>query len=265
MSGADVEIRRLNAGRGWLWVKQGWQLILRNPLMAVALGLAGALCVILALSLPQIGPIVAMLLMPVMIAGYSRVCRSLEEDEEVELAQLFAGFHTHPARLLTIGSFVMVGMLFASMTMLWIGGDALAQLLQDIQAGGDPQKLANAMWAAGSQIALSLVVGFSLMFLAVLALQYAPMLVFFSDLTAVEALRASLAGSLRNLIPYTVYSLIMQLLAVPLGLLPFGLGLVVWMPLAFTSLYVSYRNIFPFPGELDTPRPSVTETEETQP
>jgi len=76
------------------------------------------------------------------------------------------------------------------------------------------------------------------------------MLVFFNDMQPFAALRASLSGSWRNIIPYTVYSLIMQVVAVALSILPFNIGLIVLLPLGITSLYVSYRNIFPFADEI---------------
>jgi uncharacterized membrane protein len=83
-----------------------------------------------------------------------------------------------------------------------------------------------------------------------MALQFAPMLIYFNGLQPMVALRVSLLGSLSNLVPYILCSLILQLAALVLGLLPFGIGLILLLPLGLTSLFVSYRNIFPFPGEI---------------
>ncbi len=245
-----MKIQKMSAARGWTWVKQGYQLIMRNPLMAISLALIAALVLFVALKLPLFGPLVAVLLMPVIMAGYMRVCRALEEDEEIELTHLFDGFHKHASRLVALGGFTIGGLFGASAVMVMIGGEALTTLLENFQAGNDPQALAQAMWTAGSGVAFSLLVGFTLVCLLMLALQYAPMLVYFNDVKPVAALRASLAGSLRNIIPYIVYSIIMQVVALVLSLLPFNLGMVVLLPLGLTSLYVSYRNIFPFAHEL---------------
>ncbi len=258
-----MDIVRHNAARGWTWVKQGYQLIMRNPLLSITLALAGALVMFIALKVPLFGPLLALMLLPVMIAGYARVCRALEEDEEVELKQLFAGFEKHTARLTALGAYLLLGLLFASMLMIALGGEALRTLLENVNAANDPQMLVDAMWSAGSSVALSLFAGFSLMAVMMLAFQYAPMLVFFNEVTPFAALRASLVGSLRNLVPYTVYTIIMQLVALVLSLLPFKLGLVVLMPLGLTSLYVSYRNIFPFEHELVAPsQPAASETKD---
>jgi len=247
-----MEIKKLNAARGWIWVKQGYQLIMRNPLLSITLALIGALSMFVALKVPLFGPLLAVLMMPVLMAGYMRVCRALEEEEEVELTHLFAGLKKNAARLIALGSFTVLGLLIASAAMMFIGGEALTTLLEDFQSTSDPQLLAEALRAAGSGVALSLLVGFTLTIVLILALQYAPMLVFFNDMPPFAALRASLSGTLRNLIPYTVYSLIMQVIALVLSMLPFNIGLIMLLPLGFTSLYVSYRNIFPFAGEIQS-------------
>ena len=256
-----MEIRRMNAGRSWVWVKQGWQLIMHNPPQAIGLALAGALTMFLAFAIPLFGPLVALLLMPLLMAGYMRVCRALEENEEVDLKQLLAGLRAHAAPLVSLGGFMMLGLLVSSMVVISVGGEALAALLEKFGAANDPQMLANAMLTAGSGVSLGLLLGLTMMFALMLALQYAPMLVYFSDLTPLAALRASFVGSLRNIVPYTLYSLIMQALALLLGIIPFGLGLIVLLPLGLTSLYVSYRNIFPFPGELESSQPARIDTE----
>ncbi len=245
-----MEIKKMNAARGWTWVRQGYQLIMLNPLMSISFALIGALALFAALKIPVVGPLLAIMLMPLVMVGYMRVCRALEEEEEVELAQLFEGFRKHTARLMALGGFSMLGMIVASTVMVFLGGDPLATLMDSFRSSSDPQLLANAMWNAGSGVAFSLLVGFSLVCVLMLALQYAPMLVFFNDVTPAAALRASLTGSFRNIVPYTVYSIVMQVIALVLSLLPFNIGLIVLLPLGFTSLYVSYRNIFPFAHEL---------------
>ncbi len=258
-----MEIKRHNAARGWIWVKHGYQLIMRNPLLSITLAMVAALGMFLSLKVPVFGPPLALLLLPMLIAGYMRVCRALEEEEEIELTQLFAGFDKHTGSLAALGGLLLVGLLVSSMVMIAIGGEALRTLLENVNAANDPQMLANAMWSAGSGVALALLVGFALMCVLMLAFQYAPMLVFFNDVPAFAAMRASLSGSLRNIIPYIVYTIIMQVIALALSLLPFNLGLIVLLPLGLTSLYVSYRNIVPFAHELTPPsEPAATATEE---
>jgi uncharacterized membrane protein len=241
-----MEIKKLNAARGWTWIKQGYQLIMISPILAITTGLIAALAVFLAMLIPLIGPLLAIILMPLMLAGYMRICRALEEHEEVELAHLLAGFRNHTPALVSLGAFLMMGMLFASAVMVFVGGDQLTTLMDEVRTTDNPQVLMDAISTAGSGVALAVLLGFTLVLMLIVAWQYAPMLVFFSGVPPFVALRASFIGTMRNILPYTVYSLIMQVVALLLGILPFGIGMILLLPIGLTSLYVSYRNIFPW-------------------
>lgn len=253
-----MEIKRFSAARGWTWIRQGYQLIMCNPLLSIVTALIGALCIFLSLRVPGIGPLLAVVLAPILLAGYMRVCRALEEDEEVELTHLFAGFRQHTAGLVSLGAFLMLGLLTVSVVMAYVGGDAFVKLMEQVQATDNPQVLMDALSTTGGSVAFAILLGFTLLMLLVMAWQYAPILVFFSGLTPFAAVRASFTGTMRNILPYTAYSLLMQLFALMLGKLPFGLGMILLLPLGLTSLYVSYRNIFPW---LDQPQttPSAAE------
>jgi hypothetical protein len=250
-----MEIKKLNAARGWTWIRQGYQLIMRNPLMSISLALIGALVLFVALRVPPIGPLLVVSLIPVFMAGYMRVCRALEEEEPVELTHLFEGFKKHAKGLFSLGGFAVLGLLFTSIVMVIIGGKELITLLDSFKTANDPQMIVDAMWAAGSGVAFTLLVGFALVCALMLALQYAPMLVFFNDVTPFAAMRASLVGTMRNIIPYTLYNIILQIIAALLSMLPYNIGLIVLLPLGLTSIYVSYRNIFPFAHELAAMEP----------
>lgn len=259
-----MEIRKLNAARGWIWVTHGYMLIMRSPMVSLVTAAIAAVVILLTLMIPMIGPLLAVLLMPVLIAAYTRICRALEEEEKIELPLLFTGFQMHTPRLIALGGLLLIGLLLASIITITIGGDSLATFMDGVKTANDPDMLFEAMWTAGSSIAFSLAVGFTLTFTLMMAFQFAPMLVYFSDVKPFAAMRASLIGSIRNFIPYTIYSIIMQVIALILSFLPFNLGLVVLVPLGFSSLYVSYRNIFPFPDEL-VPIPTAANDSEIRP
>ncbi|MFA5371890.1 MAG: BPSS1780 family membrane protein [Sideroxydans sp.] len=244
-----MEIRKLNAARGWLWIQQGAQLLLRNPMLGISGALAGIFIVLIATMLPLFGPLLAVALMPIMLAGYMRLCRALEENEESDISMLLAGFKQHTRSLITLGAFLMLGMLFASTLMVFVGGEGFATLMEQIHTTDDVQLLVAALSSADSKVSLALLLGFSVIMVLIVAWQYAPILVFFSGISPWLALQASFTGTLRNIIPYTVYTLVMQLVALALGILPFGLGLILLLPLGLASLYVSYRNIFPWLDE----------------
>jgi uncharacterized membrane protein len=258
-----MEIRKLNAARGWTWIKQGFQLLMRNPLLSISSAILCVLSVFVALMVPFVGALLAVALMPIMLAGYMNICRALEENQKVAPAMLLAGFKKHASSLVALGAFLMLGMLFASTVMVTVGGESFAALMEQMHSAEDSQMLMQAIAGGDSRVSLAVLTGLTLMLVLVVAWQYAPILVFFSGISPWLALRASFVGTLRNIVPYTVYSLIMQVLTMLLGILPFGIGMLLLLPLGLTSLYVSYRNIFPWLDET-SPAPGVGDAETAQ-
>jgi hypothetical protein len=244
-----MEAQKVEAAHGWLWITHGYRLIMRNPLMSLALALLLAVCLYLAMSIPLVGPPAALLLMPVLLAGYVRVCRALEFSQKVEPVYLFAGFQQRTAQLLGLGGLTMAGMLLISMIITTAGGTALVEIMEILRAAKTPDMPMETMLAVSSKVTfgltLGLIVGLALLILLTLSLQLAPMLVFFEQMAPLDAMKASLAGILRNIVPFVIYSLILQGFAVMLSFIPFGLGLLIALPLGLTSLYVCYRDIFP--------------------
>src|ERR1017187_8899990 len=165
----NMEIRKFNAVRGWIWVTHGIMLIMRSPLLSIVTASIAAFAILLILMIPMIGPILAILLLPVLIAGYTRICRALEEDEKVELPHLFAGFQKHAPRLVSLGGFLLFGLLLASIITISMGGDALATLMEGFKTTSDPDLLVKAMWSAGSSVSFSLAVGIALTFTLMMA------------------------------------------------------------------------------------------------
>lgn len=245
-----MNIQQVPAAHGWLWISHGWRLIARNPLMALLLIFLAALGIVLSAMIPVVGMFIALLLMPVLLAGYMRACRALEYSETVEISHLFAGFEQQTKPLAALGGFLMLGGIAITVVIALVGGAAVVSVLEQSQNAATPDALISSMLAAGGGVAASLILGFGLCCALMLAFQYAPMLVFFDQMRPLDALKTSLQATLRNLVPFTIYSLIFQLIALLLSVVPYNLGIIVLLPLGFTSLYVSYRDIFQHPAEV---------------
>ncbi len=82
-----------------------------------------------------------------------------------------------------------------------------------------------------------------LMIPLLMAYWFAPALVIMHGMGAVAAMKASFGACLRNFIPFLIYGIVMMVLVV-VAMIPFGLGLLVWIPLSFTSTYAAYRDMF---------------------
>ena len=235
-----MEPRRLKARQGWEWIKQGYALFIKAPLLWIVLLF---ICVIAAVgisSVPVVGEPLVSLLMPAILVGLMVGCRALSQDEELELAHLFSGFKQHASQLVTLGGISLVGQLLIFGVMMMVGGATLVGILMSGQPDTDPNVMMQAVTGAGFAVLLGIVL-FSLL---MMAMQFAPMLVFFRNVPPVQAMKLSLRAFLHNVGPMLVYGITFLLLAI-LASLPMMLGWLVLLPLVFTSLYASYCDIFP--------------------
>jgi uncharacterized membrane protein len=235
-----MEAQRLQGRRGWDWIKQGYVLFMKAPLLWIVLL---SICVIAAVALsnvPVLGEPLVSLLMPVVLAGLMTGCRALEQGEELELVHLFSGFKQHTPQLIALGGIALVSQYLILGAMMMVGGATLVGVLMSGQPDIDPSMMAQAL--AGSGFALLL--GIVLFSVLMMAMQYAPILVFFRGITPLQAMKLSLRAFLHNIWPMLVYGISFMLLAL-LASLPMMLGWLVLLPLAFTSLYASYSDIFP--------------------
>jgi hypothetical protein len=102
-----MEPLRLPARNGWEWIKQGFALFMKAPLLWIVLLF---ICLITALaisSVPIVGQPLMSLLMPAILVGLMAGCRALGQGEELELAHLLRGFKRHTSQLVTLGGIAL--------------------------------------------------------------------------------------------------------------------------------------------------------------
>lgn len=250
-----MEAKKLSAGFGWLWIKQGIYLFKKSPVLWVVLTAIAIAGVIGIASIPVIGDPLATLLFPVIFSGLLWGCHALEHDEELELAHLFAGFQRNTQQLVALGGLNLVGQLLIFGVMMLAGGAALVGILMNNSPTEDPAVIAQATTGAGFAILL----GFTLFSVLLMATQFAPMLVTFDKLSPIAALKASLRSCWLNLIPLSVYGAMMLLFAIAASL-PMMLGWFILLPIMITSIYAAYRGIFPTAEESAAPAATDTAT-----
>src|SRR3989338_7582964 len=208
-----MEPQRLAAGQGWQWIKQGYALFMKAPLLWVVLLLICFFAVAGLSAVPVVGEPLTSLLLPVVLVGLMTGCRALEHGEELELAHLFSGFRQRTAQLVTLGGIALVGQFLIFGVMMMVGGATLVGILMSGQPVEDPEIIKQAISGAG----IAILLGVTLFSVLLMSMQFAPML---------------------------VYSVTFMLLAI-LASIPMMLGWLVLMPLVFTSLYACYCDIFP--------------------
>lgn len=238
MRETQMEARQVAAGSGWQWIVEGFRLFRKNPVIWITL-IFIYLLISMGLSLFKlVGPIVLNLLAPVFVAGFMLGCRALDNDEELEINHLFAGFKQNTAQLITVGGIYLAGIIIV-VGIMFAGSDT--SMLQALLSGEKiDEQQADAL---GDGFMLTTLFGMALLLPLIMAYWFAPVLVAFHGLNGAEAMKRSFMACLQNILPFAVYSLISMALLL-LAAIPFGLGLLIMIPTMTASLYASYKDIF---------------------
>lgn len=237
-----MEVRKVDAGRGWQWIVGGFALFRKNPPIWIALFVIYFLIVIVVSIIPVVGPLVMTLLAPVFTAGFMLACRGVEAGEELELGYLIAGFKHNTGQLVTVGGLYLVGSIIILGLMMMSGGGAIlgSAALGQMQ-GVEPNE---AMVGAMGGMLIALLVAFALLIPLLMAYWFAPALVVLRNMTAMDAMKLSFVGCLRNMWPFLVYGGIAFILMM-IAMIPFGLGMLILVPVLNASIYLGYKDIFP--------------------
>jgi uncharacterized membrane protein len=227
------------AGAGVEWISAGWKLFAKAPVMWIVAFLILIVIAVIAGFIPVIGQLIFQILNPVFAAGLVVACRSLESGGEFELEHVFAGFKRQFANLVIVG-LLLLGLEIA--VVLVCGGIVGFGLITGAMHG-QHEDLVPLLAASGMSFLLAALVGLALIVPVMMLYWFAPALVVLNGMTPVAAMKASFGGCLRNIVPFLIYGIVMMILAI-VASIPLGLGMLVWVPLAVTSTYASYRQIF---------------------
>jgi hypothetical protein len=221
-------------GNAWAWVVNGFTLFKANPAMWIIL-LVIYLAIMIPISmLPVIGSVVSTLLAPVFAAGMMWGCQALVKNQDLEINHLFEGFKRNTSQLITIGGIYMVSLLFVAVIVVLALDKETAELL--VQGKDLSPEQADAML-------MPIMIALLLIMPVLMAYWFAPVLAGLHNLSAVEAMKLSFSACLKNMLPFLLYGLIFMVLLI-IAIIPFGLGLVVVVPMMMTSLYSSYADVF---------------------
>lgn len=222
-------------GNAFDWLRQGWALFAANPGLWIGLTIVLLVIVLGVQIVPLVGTLAAHLLMPVLGAGLLLVCRKIDEGESVQIDDLFAGFKRNAGPLVMVGVLYMLAMLAIVVIVIAVGGGSVAGGLLSAQPAG--------LGVIFGGLMLSLLLSLALSVPVVMAIWFAPALVFFNNMQPVEALKASFEACMKNVLAFLVYGLIVLVLAF-FAALPVGLGFLVLIPVLAGSVYAAYRDVF---------------------
>jgi uncharacterized membrane protein len=223
------------AGHGWTWITEGWELFKRQPGAWIGIVLIAFVIFILVALIPFVGGLLLTLFGPVFAGGVMIGCRSLDSGSQLEIGHLFAGFKEKTGTLVAVGA-IYLG---ASLVVMLVVGLTMGVGMAAMMGQGDPQQ----MQAMGMTMVLAMLIMFALLLPVVMAIWLAPPLVVFHEQGAIEAMKASFFGCLKNIVPFLVYGIVLFVFMI-LASIPLGLGWLVLGPVFAASIYASYCDIY---------------------
>lgn len=230
----NADGRTLDAGHGWTWIASAFALFMKQPGMWVLLFIIYFVSCALLGMVPFLGGFANLLLLPVFGAGFMRACRVLDDGGEIAVEHLFFGFKNKTSDLMVVGAFACLPLAVIIVGLLIAGGAGVFAAL----FGGTA-----ALATLGVSVALVMLAGLIVSVPVYMALWFAAPLVLFDGLAPGAALKASFSASLKNVIAFLLYAIVLVVLFV-VATIPFGLGLLVVVPVALISVYTAYREIF---------------------
>ncbi|HEX7055094.1 MAG TPA: BPSS1780 family membrane protein [Burkholderiales bacterium] len=231
------------AGSGTAWIADGWRLFMKSPGIWIAIVVVMAVIMMALNFIPFVGAIAVAVLTPIFGGGLMLGCRALDEGNELEFGHLFAGFRNQAGALATVGA-IYLGLAFAiGVVIVVITGASMLTVM----GGGAPADPAATAGAAITSLIAALI-GLALLVPVAMLMWFAPALVVLNQLGAVDALKQSWSGCVKNIVPFLIYGVVLFVLAI-IATLPLMLGWLVLGPVLAGSVYASYRDIYIARGE----------------
>ncbi|MEA3194010.1 MAG: hypothetical protein QOD26_2343 [Betaproteobacteria bacterium] len=231
--------RTVLAANGWTWIADGWTLFKAAPGTWIGIVVVLLLILVVLALIPFLGSLATSLLFPVFTGGIVIGCRALDEGGRLEFNHLFDGFKTNFGTLIAVGALYLAAwVVIFVVTMVIVGAGAFA-LFMGGGGASDPAIAGKAL----TTIALAVLIMLGLSVPVLMAFWFAPPLVVFHNLGAIEAMKQSFSGCLRNLMPFLVYGIVGMLLAI-VASIPILLGWLVLGPVIAASIYTSYKDIY---------------------
>jgi uncharacterized membrane protein len=186
--------------------------------------------------IPFIGTVIGNLLQPVFFASFAIAAYKQSVGEPIVMGDLFAGFRRNMRALVNLGVLLLLAEIGILALMALMG-------LPTANSTGEGQMTITEYVQTFQGKEWILAVGFLLTVLVKGAMWFAPPLIAFHGMTTVQAMRWSVYAAISNLGAMIVYGAALLGMFF-LALIPWGLGLLVALPLMAISTYIGYREVF---------------------
>jgi hypothetical protein len=261
--------REVAPGRGLQWVRDGLEIFVAAPLVWVGITLLFLLMGVVLAIIPFAGMLWGVAV-PMLVGGLMLGCRAVRRGQPLEVRYLFNGFETPRWQpLALVGALYLAGSLIVMvpLLMLMIGG-SLASAFALGSTGASGASLIGVGLFGLVMVLVAMAAGMALS----MALWFAPALVVFDAIPALDALKLSLRAAWINVGAFVVYALVLLGVALvaaapalaatfliaargeragPFAVVLIGstviftlLCAVLLLPAAWGAMYASYEDVF---------------------
>jgi len=224
---------------GLHWWSEGWSIFTAAPLTWIAIIVTSVVIMAVTGIIEVVGMIAGVVLTPILYAGLMLGAHAVGTGWPLEFGHLFSGFRQRVGSLVAVGVLTTLLSVVAILIVALFFGTSLMSMMA--LATLDPAILARSTGLLVAVVALTAVL--LLLLPLSMAWYFAPALIAIDEQGPMAAMGSSLMGCLRNALPLLIYGLIFIVLAI-LATIPIGLGWLVLLPVAITSTYAAYRDIF---------------------
>lgn len=233
--------RKNSLGSGWTWIVEGFRLFAKSPLFWI-INIVIYMAIMMLLSFIPLVSLITAVITPVFTAGLMWGAAQVDNGEPMTASHLFEGFKKNTGSLFAVGGLYLAGVVVAMIVAAAVAiGSGAIDILGRVQPG-EVSSAADQMELVQSML-LPALIYMALLLPLIMMVWFAPVLIIRHDLGAIEAMKLSFSGCLKNMLPYLFYGFIAIVLVV-LGVIPFGLGLLVVVPVLTASIYTAYKAIF---------------------
>ena len=227
------------------WFLDGFKLFMRSPAGWVAFFFIWFFVTVPASLIPSLSVLINLLL-PVFLGGVMWGSYQLDKTGTFNPLCLFYGFKRNFTRLAMVGlafiiSSLIIGVILHGL-LLAFGFDL--ENLQRMSESYLRMELPPEDMLRFAQVMMIILLGFLALSIPLfMAIWFAPALVIINNVQPLEAMKLSFIACLRNMLSFLSYGLV-GLAAMLIAVIPFGIGMVIMVPVLFASIYTSYKDIF---------------------
>ena len=233
-----MQSKSVSAGQGVEWFKCGWNLFKQDfgtwfIMLLIFIGIAIVLNLI-----PFIGGLAFAVISPVLVGGILYAASQMDQGQKIEIGHLTQGFKDKERmnKLLMLGVLTLVAqIILVFLAVIMLGGNAM------MTAGESAEFDPATMMTTGMSISMLLIMLVAM--LIAMGFVYATPLVMLDGLSPVESIKTSFSACVQNILPLLVFGIIYILIAI-IAMIPFGLGMLILIPVTFLAMYCSYKSIF---------------------